>query len=90
MSIRELIMNPEIIGYIAAILTTAAYIPQTIKVFREKNTKSLSLGMYLMINSGIAMWLIYGIMLDSPSLILANAVTLVLAFGILLMKIRHG
>jgi MtN3 and saliva related transmembrane protein len=83
-------MNPEIIGGIAAILTTAAYIPQSIKVFREKNTKSLSLGMYIMITSGIAMWLIYGIMIDSPSVIIANAVTLVLAGAILFMKIRHG
>ncbi len=83
-------MNPEIIGGIAAILTTAAYIPQSIKVFREKNTKSLSLWMYIMITSGIAMWFIYGIMIDSPSVIIANAVTLVLAGAILFMKIRHG
>lgn len=83
-------MNPEIIGGIAAILTTAAYIPQSIKVFREKNTKSLSLGMYIMITSGIALWLVYGIMVDSFSLIFANAITLVLAGGILIMKIRHG
>lgn len=83
-------MNPEIIGGIAAILTTAAYIPQSIKVFREKNTKGLSLWMYIMITSGIAMWLIYGIMIDSPSVIIANAVTLVLAGMILFMKIRHG
>lgn len=83
-------MNPEIIGVIAAIFTTAAYIPQTIKVFREKNTTSLSLGMYLMITTGIAMWLIYGIMIDSFSIILANAVTLVLSLSILFMKIRHG
>ncbi len=83
-------MNPEIIGGIAAILTTAAYIPQSIKVFREKNTQSLSLGMYIMITSGIAAWLVYGIMIDSPSVIIANAVTLVLAGMILFMKIRHG
>ena len=83
-------MNPEIIGYVAAILTIAAYIPQTIKVLREKNTKSLSLGMYLMISSGIAMWLIYGIIIESPSLILANAITLVMSLFILIMKIRHG
>ena len=83
-------MNPEIIGGIAAILTTAAYIPQSIKVFREKNTQSLSLGMYIMITSGIAAWLVYGIMIDSPSVIIANAVTLVLAGMILFMKIRYG
>ncbi len=83
-------MNPEIIGGIAAILTTAAYIPQSIKLFREKNTKSLSLGMYILITSGIATWVIYGLMIESPSLILANGITFVLALSILLMKIRHG
>lgn len=83
-------MNPEIIGGIAAILTTAAYIPQSIKVFREKNTKSLSLGMYILITTGIATWVIYGLMIESPSLILANGITFVLALSILLMKIRHG
>lgn len=83
-------MNPEIIGAIAAILTTAAYIPQSIKVLREKNTKSISLCMYLMMIGGITMWFIYGLMIDSASLIFANAVTLVLAVIILVMKIRHG
>jgi MtN3 and saliva related transmembrane protein len=83
-------MDPEIIGIIAAIFTTAAYIPQFIKVFREKNTKSLSLGMYIMITCGISMWLLYGIMIESFSLILANTITLILSAGILFMKIRHG
>lgn len=83
-------MNPEIIGSIAAILTTAAYIPQSIKVFREKNTKSLSLGMYILITAGLAAWTVYGIMIDSPSVIIANAVTFVLAASILFMKLRHG
>lgn len=83
-------MNPEIIGYIAAVLTTVAYVPQTLKVLKEKNTKSLSLGMYVMITSGIAMWLIYGVMVESPSLIFANAVTLIMAGFILFMKLRHG
>lgn len=83
-------MNPEIIGYFAAIFTTFAYVPQTIKVFREKNTASLSLGMYLMINTGIALWLVYGLMIGSPSLIIANGVTLLLSMPILIMKMRHG
>jgi len=83
-------MNPEIIGTIAAVLTTAAYIPQAIKVLREKDTKSLSLGMYIMISGGIFLWLIYGIMIESPSLIAANCITLALSGIILLMKIRHG
>ena len=83
-------MNPEWIGYAAAILTTAAYMPQTLKVIREKHTKSLSLGMYSMITSGIGLWCIYGIMIESPSLILANAISFILAPTILVHKIRHG
>lgn len=83
-------MNPEIIGYLAAILTTAAYIPQTLKVLRDKHTQSLSLGMYSMITSGIALWCVYGVMIGSPSLILANGLTLAMAFTILVMKLRHG
>ena len=83
-------MNPEIIGYAAAILTTAAYVPQAIKVFRDKHTQSISLGMYSMITIGILLWFIYGVMLESPSLMLANGITFVLAAAILWMKIRHG
>lgn len=83
-------MNPELIGYIAAIITTAAYVPQTVKVLRERHTKSLSLGMYIMISSGIALWLIYGLLLESWPLILANGLTLLMALTILIMKIRHG
>ncbi len=75
---------------IAAFLTTAAYIPQLIKVLRDKDTKSLSLGMYGMIAAGIACWLLYGILLESPSLIIANGLTLIMALFILMMKIKHG
>lgn len=83
-------MNPEWIGYIAAFLTTAAYVPQFRKAFIEKRTQNLSLGMYLMITTGIALWFVYGVMLESPSLMLANGITFVLALGILVMKLKHG
>lgn len=83
-------MNPEWVGLLAAILTTAAYVPQTLKVLREKHTHSLSLGMYLMITAGIGLWFIYGVMLDSLSLMLANGITFLMALTILIMKIRHG
>lgn len=83
-------MNPEWIGSIAAFLTTAAYVPQALKVLREKHTKSISLGMYSMMTAGIACWFFYGVMLQSPSLMLANGTTFILAATILLMKIRHG
>lgn len=83
-------MNPEIIGGIAAFLTTAAYVPQSIKVFREKNTKSLSLGMYIMVTTGLVTWTVYGLMIGSPSLVIANTITSALAASILFMKLRHG
>ncbi len=83
-------MNPEWIGLLAAILTTAAYVPQTIKVLKERHTQSLSLGMYAMITTGIGLWFIYGVMLESPSLMLANGITFLMAFTILIMKIRCG
>jgi MtN3 and saliva related transmembrane protein len=83
-------MNPEWIGLGAAILTTAAYIPQTVKVLRERHTQSISLGMYSLISMGIFLWLVYGYMIGSPSVMLANGITLVMSVTILLMKIKHG
>ena len=83
-------MNPEWIGDFAACFTTIAYIPQAIKVFREKNTTGISLAMYGMITTGIGAWLVYGILIGSPSLILCNGISLVTAIAILIMKIKHG
>jgi len=83
-------MNPEWIGSAAAVFTTAAYIPQAAKAFREKHTTSLSLVMYLLITTGIGLWFVYGVMLGSPSLMLANGISFLLTLGILLMKIKHG
>ncbi len=83
-------IDPEWLGMLAAFFTTAAYIPQAIKILRDKHTKSISLGMYIMLTAGIFCWFIYGIMLESPSLIIANGITVVLSAAILVMKIRHG
>jgi len=83
-------MNPEYIGLLAAFLTTAAYVPQAAKVLRTRHTTSISLGMYSLITTGIAFWFIYGVMIDSVSLIIANGITFILAAIILAMKLRHG
>lgn len=83
-------MNPEWIGYIAAFLTTAAYVPQMRKAVVEKHTKSLSLGMYLLITTGIMFWFAYGYLIGSPSVMLANGITFVMAVTILVMKLKHG
>ncbi len=79
----------EATGFLAAILTTAAYIPQFAKVWRTHSTKDISSRMYLMMCSGVLLWLVYGIRLRSLPIILANAATLGLTLSILGMKIRH-
>ncbi len=83
-------MNPEIVGSIAAFLTTVAYIPQVHRVLKHKHTKSISLGMYIMITSGLAAWALYGYMIESPSMLWANGLTFFMALTILIMKIKHG
>jgi MtN3 and saliva related transmembrane protein len=77
----------EYIGITAGILTTFSFLPQVIKIWQTRDVSSISLIMYSLFCIGVAMWLIYGISLGSFSLILANAVTLVLAGCVLFLKI---
>lgn len=77
------------IGTIAGILTTLAFVPQVIKVVKTKDTAALSLGMYSIQVLGIALWLIYGLSISDFALILANAVTLCLSLTILGYKLRY-
>ena len=79
----------EIIGLIAAVCTTFAFIPQVIKVWKTKQTKDLSLRMYSIMFIGILLWLVYGICIDSLSIILANVVTVILVATILLYIIKR-
>jgi len=79
----------ELIGFIAAILTTSAYLPQALKTIRTKKTKDISLNMYVLMFAGIFAWLIYGIYLKSLPMTLANSLSLTLIFIILVMKIRY-
>jgi len=81
-------MSPDVIGTLAASLTTASFLPQAVKVLRTRNTEGISLAMYAMFCFGVAMWLAYGLMADAMPVVLANAATLVLAAAILSMKIR--
>lgn len=78
------------IGSIAATLTTTAFIPQAWQVWRTRHTKDISLGMYAIFTSGVALWAIYGMMIASWPVIIANCITLVLAGAVLVMKIRFG
>ncbi len=79
----------EIIGFVAAILTTTAFIPQFLKVWKTRSTKDISMRMYLMLCSGVFLWLVYGLRLRSFPIMLANGVTLILTLAILVLKIRH-
>lgn len=82
--------NMEWAGYLAAVMTTLAFVPQAIKTIRTRDTRSISLGMYVVFTAGIAMWLVYGIALDSMPMILANIVTFLLSATILGLKLKHG
>lgn len=83
-------MNLEWLGFLAALLTTVAFVPQALKTLRTRDTSGISLGMYSVFTVGIACWFGYGLYLDSWPMILSNAVTFVLAAVILGLKLKHG
>jgi MtN3 and saliva related transmembrane protein len=76
------------IGLVAACLTTSAFLPQLIKVWRSKSAKDVSLVMFVVFTLGIALWFLYGLIRNDLVIILANAITFVLALAILLLKLR--
>jgi len=75
-------------GYVAATLTTVAFIPQAIKTLKSRDTRSISLGMYIVFTVGVGFWLMYGIYLHSLPMIVSNVITFALAAAILAMKLR--
>ena len=77
-------------GYGGAILTTIAFVPQAVQAWRTRSTTGISLGMYAIFTTGVALWLAYGVMLGEWPIIIANSITFPLALSILLMKIRYG
>ena len=82
-------ITPEMIGYIAATLTTSSFLPQAIMTLKTRDTESLSLGMYTTFTLGVFLWLIYGLYLANKAIIYANAITLVLASSILSIKVYN-
>ena len=83
-------MNLEWLGYAAAVLTSASFIPQAVMTIRTRDTRGISRGMYLIFTAGVALWLAYGIAIDSWPMIFANVATLALASSILILKLRYG
>ncbi|HEY0823277.1 MAG TPA: SemiSWEET transporter [Ramlibacter sp.] len=80
----------ELIGYCAAFLTTLSFVPQAWLSFRTRDVRGISLGMYSVFTVGVALWLLYGLMMGAWPIVLANAVTLALASVILTLKLRYG
>jgi MtN3 and saliva related transmembrane protein len=82
--------NIELIGFLAAILTTAAFLPQVYKTWKTKDVSSLSLPMLILFFIGILSWLVYGFLKNSPSMIFANSITVVSSFLLMYFKIKYG
>ena len=77
-------------GYAAAFLTTCSFVPQAWLTFRTKDVSGISLGMYSAFTLGVALWLVYGLLIGAWPVVMANTITLLLALMILGMKVRYG
>ena len=86
----ELPPPEELLGYLAGTLTTIAFVPQVYRIVRTRSAHDISWWMFGIFSVGVALWLGYGLILDALPVVLANAVTLVLAVAILVLKWRYG
>lgn len=82
-------LSSEVVGYIAAFFTTFSFAPQALLTLRTRDTSALSLGMYSMFVTGVAIWLVYGALKTDWIIVMANGLTLMLAMPILGMKIYN-
>jgi MtN3 and saliva related transmembrane protein len=80
----------DALGYAAAMLTTASFVPQAWLTFRTRDVSGISLAMYSVFTLGIALWLAYGLLMKAWPIVVANVVTLALATAILVMKLAIG
>jgi MtN3 and saliva related transmembrane protein len=80
----------NILGFAAASLTTLAFLPQVIHVWRSRSTKDISLPMLITFIAGVTLWLVYGLRVNAAPIIIANAITLILNLAILRFKLLHG
>jgi MtN3 and saliva related transmembrane protein len=82
--------SSTLLGLIAGILTTAAYLPQVLKTWRQKSANDISLAMISLTATGIFLWFVYGLSIGSFPVIVANLVTFVLVVAVLVLKVRYG
>jgi MtN3 and saliva related transmembrane protein len=79
----------ELIGYISALLTTLAFVPQALHSWKTRDLSGISLPMYGLFSLGVFGWLIYGILINSWPIIMANGITFILACAVLYLKLKH-
>ena len=84
------IIDIEFFGYFAAILTTLAFVPQLIKTLKTKKADDVSLTTLIMFLTGVAAWIIYGIQISSKPILIANTITFLLNFLILVFKLIYS
>ncbi len=89
MSDQEYLFLIEVVGYIGATMTTLALFPQTLQVIKTRDTQSISLAMYILFTLGVCFWLVYGLLIQSFPVVIANTITVVLSAIILLMKLKE-
>jgi MtN3 and saliva related transmembrane protein len=80
----------SLLGFLAGALTTIAFVPQLVRSWRSRSVKDMSLGMLTIFCTGVALWLIYGLLIHSWPVIVANVITLILAGAILILKLKYG
>ncbi|HTH16465.1 MAG TPA: SemiSWEET transporter [Magnetospirillum sp.] len=80
----------DAVGSAAATLTTLAFVPQVVKTLKTRQTRDISLSMWALFCAGVALWLVYGVILGAAPIVLANAATLALAGIVLAVKLRNG
>jgi MtN3 and saliva related transmembrane protein len=79
----------EIVGSLAAVCTTLCWLPQAVKIIRERRTEGISLVTQSVFTLGTALWAVYGLLLNNRPVLFANLVTLVFALTILILKLRY-
>ena len=83
-------MNADLIGAVAGTLSTIAFVPQVWRIWKTRSAHDLSLSMYLIFTSGVALWFVYGLVLGALPIIVCNGLTLLLARTVLAMKLKFG
>ena len=90
MTFDATLVDVNVIGSLAACLTTASFVPQVWLSFKTRDVSGVSLGMYSVFTAGVALWLVYGLLLGAWPIVVANTITLLLALAILSMKLIYG